>query len=102
MARDVVIIDISAGETVLVDWSMDMCEKSCNAIVDRIGNIDPTMRTSRGSVESNGGKVEVTRGRRARSPKGHRIAYRIRASSFGRDDADMVKLIKRAKDAGKV
>ena len=102
MARDAVIIDISAGETVLVDWSQEMCEKSCNAIVDRIGHIDPTMLTPRGAVESNGGKVEVTRGYKARSPKGHRIAYRVRVNSFGKNDADMVKLIKRAKDAGKV
>lgn len=102
MANNAVIIDISEGEVVLVDWSESMCSKAAEAIVDRIENIDPTMRTSRGEVQNNGGKVEVTRGYRARSPKGHRIAFRVRASAFGRTDAQMLKLVKRAKDAGKV
>ena len=102
MTRDAVIIDISAGEVVLTDWSDELCDKSAKAIADRVGHIDPSLLTPRGSVDKSDRRIQITRGRKARNPKGHRVAYYVKIKSFGKSDGDLAKLLKKAKDAGKV
>lgn len=101
-SKDYVIIDISAGEVVLVDWFDEMAKKSADAIAGRVAHIDPTMTAHGRSVEVSERKVQLTRGRKAKAPKGHRVAYTVKLKAFGREDGQLVKLLRKAYDAGKV
>lgn len=101
MSKFKVWIDTTAGEPILTEWANELCEGSAKAIGDRVVNIDPKMKNHGREVKVTEGKIEETRGKKAKYPKGHRRAYYVRLKAFGRKSEDLQKLLRKSMDAGK-
>lgn len=107
-SRNYFIVNIPGGEEVLVDWANELCKQSAEAIQKRTTRFSPKFTTlseygdPSGFVDVSEGEVERTRGKKARAPYGHRRAYYVKAGAFGTSDGDIARLLKKAKDAGRV
>lgn len=101
-------LDIKGGEKVLVDMANDLCRKSANAIGSRLRGLSYKFTSlseygdTEGFVDVSDGAIEETKSQKAKSPKGHRRAYYVKAGAYGMSRDDIQRLIYKAKDAGKV
>lgn len=101
------IVNIFAGEEILTQWASELCKQSAEAIQRRVRRIRPDFSYPTeygdpvGYVDVSEGEIERTRSKKARDPFGHRIAYYVEVDAYGESHADLVKLLKKARDAGK-
>lgn len=102
------IVNIPGGEEVLVDWANNLCQDSAKAIQKRMTGFSSKFSTlseygdPEGFVDVSEGEIERTRGEKARAPYGHRRAYYIRAGAYGLSNGEIARLLKKAKDAGRI
>lgn len=95
-------LDISGGETILTSWADDLCKKSAGAISSRVTSMNKRVASADGATLSvSTGAIEKSKGRNAKAPVGHRRAYYVRLSMFGKSKSDVQKILRKSIDAGK-